>query len=327
VALVIVLIVLALLLTVVGEFGLAMRLEGTTALNFRAAVVCNHLAEAGYHRALTEILPEAIAHHPDEFGLLVFRRNRTEAVHKPDRENIALGAGRFSYRISDEDSRINLNRATPEQLQRLLLELGVPQEARDIIVDSIQDWRDPNDEHRLNGAESDYYEALPVPYKAKNADFDSVEELLLVKGVTPELFWGANGEGGLVDYLTIAGTGQINVNTVSPVILRTLGYAPAEVEVLVKGRPYLDLAALPGNLQGRGRGVALRVVSTTFRVESTGEVPGQGRRTLRAVVQRQGARVPGAAPGRGGTQVAIRPNVRSWQWVEEGMSPERGKAS
>jgi type II secretory pathway component PulK len=304
-----------------------MRLEGTTALNFRAMVVSNHLAEAGYHRALAEILPEAIAHHFDESGLLVFRRSRTEAVQKPERENIALGAGRFSYRISDEDSRVNLNRATPDQLHRLLLEAGVPRETRDVIVDSIQDWRDPNDEHRLNGAESDYYQALPVPYRAKNADFDSVEELLLVQGVTPEIFWGATGTGGLVEYLTVAGTGLINVNTASAPILRILGYAEAEVELLAKGRPYLDVGAIPGNLQGRVRGGSLRVASTTFRVEATGEVPGQGRRTLRVVVQRQGRRVPGAAASRGGTQVGVRGNVRTWQWVEEGVGPERGKAS
>lgn len=310
VALVIVLLVLALLLTVVGEFALAMRVEGTTAQNFRAAVAGAYLAEAGYHRALAEILPEAVAHYLDLTGVLVFRRSRTETPPPPSRRDLPLGPGRFSYTITDEDARLNLNRMTPAQIQLLLTELGVERETRDVIVDSVQDWRDPNDEYRLNGAESEHYLALPAPYKAKNADFDSVEELLLVRGVTPRIFYGTPGHPGLVDYVTVAGTGQINVNTVSDVVLRTLGYAQAEVDLLKQGRPYLDLR-IPPNLGARG--VPFRVQSTTFRVEAWGELPGQGRRTLRAVVQRQGI---GAGRGR-------RPfsPLRSWQWVGDEVPP------
>jgi general secretion pathway protein K len=305
VALVIVLIVLALLLTVAGEFVLAMRLEGSTTLNFRAAVAGAYLAEAGYHRALVEIAPEAIAHHLDEKGDLIFRRSRTEVAPAPDRTEIKLGPGRFSYRITDEESRLSLNRATPEQLHRLLQELGLEKEARDVVVDSIQDWRDPNDEHRLNGAESDYYLGLPVPYKAKNADFDSVEELLQVRGVTPQLFYGTPDHPGLVEYLTTAGNGQINVNTASDVVLKTLGYAQAEVDLIRGSRPYLDLQALPPAM--RRPNVALTSRATTFRIEAWGELPGQGRRTLLALVQR--------LSGRRDTGLPV--TVRSWQWLDE----------
>jgi len=306
VALVIVLLVLSLLLTVVGEFALAMRLEGTTTLNFRASVAGAHLAEAGYHRALVEILPEAIAHYQDESGVLVFRRSRTEAPRTTVRRDIALGPGRFSYTITDEDSRLNLNRATPVQLQLLLTELGVEREGRDIIVDSIQDWRDPNEEHRLNGAESDYYQALPAPYKSKNADFDSVEELLLVRGVTPQIFYGTPDHPGLVDYLTVVGTGQINMNTVSQVVLRALSYAQPQVDAIRQGRPYL-VAQLPSGVPPP-QGLRFTVVSTTFRIEASGEVVGQSRRTLRAIVQRQ-------TVGQRGARAV--PPPHSWRWVDD----------
>lgn len=303
VALILVLLVLAMLLAVVGEFTLAMRLEATTTLNFRAAVTAGQLAEAAYHRAVAELLPQAIAHHQDERGLLVFRRSRIEPVEVPARADLALGAGRFSYRITDEESRIHLNRATPDVLHRLLNELGVERQTRDVIVDSILDWRDSNEEHRLNGAESDdYYLTLPVPYRSKNANFDRVEELLQVRGVTPELFYGAAGSSGLIEHLTVTGSGAINVNTAGPLVLRALGYAQAEADLLAAGRPYLDLTALSTQLR-RGR---QRTRSDAFRIEAWGEVPGQGRRALVAVVQRRA--------GRGGA-VEVRP--LSWLWNPE----------
>jgi len=58
---------------------------------------------------------------------------------------------------------------------------------------SILDWRDPDDLYRMNGAEPDYYQSLKEPYRCKNGNLDSIEELLLVRGVTPELFYGRNG--------------------------------------------------------------------------------------------------------------------------------------
>jgi len=65
------------------------------------------------------------------------------------------------------------------------------------IVDSILDWRDENDLHRINGAENAYYQALSDPYDCKNGDFDAIEELLMVRGITPDIFYG-----GLKDRVT-----------------------------------------------------------------------------------------------------------------------------
>jgi general secretion pathway protein K len=304
IALVIVLLVLSVLLAVVTEFALAMRLEATTTLNFRAAVASSYLAEAGYQRGVAEFLPDAMAHHLDEAGNLIFRHLRTEVVKPPSRQDVALGPGRFSYRITDEESRINLNRATPDQLHRLLIELGIEKDERDVIVDSIQDWRDGDEDHRLNGAESDYYLGLPQPYKSKNADFDSVDELRLVRGITDQIFFGTPERPGLVEYLTVAGSGSININTASDVVLRTLGFAQAEVDLLKQGRPYVDLSTIPGPL--RARVGQMVVKSASFRIESSGEVARQGRRTVRAVAERQA--------GGDGT---LRAGMRSWQWLTD----------
>ena len=67
------------------------------------------------------------------------------------------------------------------------------------IVNSILDWIDSDNEARVGGAESIYYEGLAVPYSCRNAPLESIEELLQIQGVTPILFYGedANRNGTL----------------------------------------------------------------------------------------------------------------------------------
>jgi len=300
VALILVLLLLALLLTIVAEFTRAMRLEAVTATNFRSSLAETWLAEAGYQRALAEILPDALAHELDAGGALVFRRGRLGTPTVPERLDLRIDPGRVSYRITDEGARLNLNRATREVLDRLLQDAGVEKTERDVIVDSIQDWRDPNEEHRLNGAESDYYLGLPVPYRSKNADFDSVDELLQVRGVTRALLYGRPEAPGLAEHLTVFGASGVNVNTASPVVLRALGFAPAEVEALIGRRPYADLTSLPPGLR-RGN---QRTSSDTFRIEAWAGGAAPAGRVLTTVVERQ--------TGTGQVQAV----PRAWRWSE-----------
>jgi general secretion pathway protein K len=300
VALITVLLLLALLLAIVGEFAQAMRLEAVSATNFRAALGETWLAEAAYHRAVAEILPDVLAHELDLGGVLAFRRVRVGTPKVPGRLDVPVDPGRLSYRITDESARLNLNRVTREVLDRLLVELGLDKSVRDAIVDSVQDWRDPNEEHRLNGAESDYYLSLPIPYRSKNADFDSVDELLQVQGVTRELFYGRPNAPGLAEHLTVWNSGAVNVNTASPVVLRALGFAPAEVELLVARRPYVDLSALPPALRRGNQSTR----SEFFRIEAWAGGATPAGRVLTAVVHRR----------TDGGQIEAVP--MAWRWSE-----------
>ena len=314
VALIVVLLLLALLLTIVAEFAQAMRLEAIAATNFRSVLSEAWLAEAGYQRAVAEILPDALSHGLDVGGALAFRRTRLGTPTVPERLDVRVDPGRVSYRLTDESARLNLNRATRDVLDRLLQGVGVEKTDRDVIIDSIQDWRDPNEEHRLNGAESDYYLALPVPYRSKNADFDSVDELLQVRGVTRELLYGRGDTPGLAEYLTVFGPGAINVNTASPIVLRTLGYAEAEVDLIVGRRPWSDPGEIPGALR-RGN---LTTRTDFFRIEAWAGGTAPSGRVLTAVVQRQS----------GTTQLQVVP--LAWRWSDfarpattgEAMAPE-----
>ncbi|MEP0842256.1 MAG: general secretion pathway protein GspK, partial [Phycisphaerae bacterium] len=96
--------------------------------------------------------------------------------------------------INDECAKLNVNTATREQLMRLP-RMTAP------VAAAILDWRDENQQPEPDGVERGHYESLPHPYTIRNGPLRSIRELLLVRGVTPELFYGedANGNGRLDD--------------------------------------------------------------------------------------------------------------------------------
>lgn len=118
--------------------------------------------------------------------------------------------GYLKIRITDENAKINLsvlaNEATDRSVyysitQRFFLNMGLPMDMADTLID----WVDIDDARFPYGAESaDYYMTLPAPYKAKNDEMDSIQEMLMVKLITPEVYYGLGGgnsgrESGLVD--------------------------------------------------------------------------------------------------------------------------------
>ena len=111
-----------------------------------------------------------------------------------DFNNISLEKCLFSVRVIDESSKLNINTITKQQL----LELPYMEED---IADAIIDWRDGDDTPGTAGVEGGYYENLPIGYTIRNGPFKTIRELLLVKGVTEELFYGEDTNfNGLLDY-------------------------------------------------------------------------------------------------------------------------------
>lgn len=284
-ALLAVMLVLALLGVVVAEFAFSMRLEATMVRSYKEEIIGLHLAEAAVEQAIREILTGApLQGFAGEEPLLTFFRSPTEPLSRLPRSDVRLGPGRFAYRITDEESRLNLNAAPPDRVDRLLQSLGLDKETRDTINDSLQDWKDANDAHRLNGAESeDTYLRLPVPYRARNAPLEEVAELLQIKGVTPGLYHGSTGQSGLAEFVTVHGGGQVNINTAPEPVLKALGLSDAEVSEIVQSRQNAPYAAVPPRFTGRGLGA----FSSTYRVEAAGWVgSGDVRVRVLAIVQR-----------------------------------------
>jgi len=289
-ALIAVLLVLAFVAVIGAEFAYSMRLEATAARVYKETLIASHLAEAGLAQATREIVAEfayvGLGNDRDADAdaecPLVFYTTAKLALKRLPHRNVPLGAGQFTYCITDEEARLNLNASPPDRVARLLEALGLERQARDVVVDSLQDWRDPNEEHRLNGAESeDTYLKLAVPYRSKNGNLDSVGELIQIKGVTAKLLYGEEGRPGLAGLVTVKTQGQININTVSREVVRALGLSDAEFTEIEQGRRVAPYST------SRFAGRNLAFTSRTFRIEALGLVEGQVRARLTAVVQKR----------------------------------------
>jgi general secretion pathway protein K len=293
-----VLLVVALLTVVVLELTVAMRLEASAGRSFRDEMVASHLAEAAVQQALREVLSPAPIQAVDETGALAFYRivpGSTLPVRLPSlpRTRVPLGPGEFSYRLTDEQARLNLNTASPERVRRLLQALGLDRQARDVVVDSLQDWKDPDELSRANGAESeDYYLKLPVPYRARNARLQDLAELLQIRGISRELYRGEDQRPGLADLTTVFGRETVNVNTAPAPVLAALGLSDAEIADIVQARTRAPYTVLPRRFAGRGLGVG----SATFRIEAEGWVAGARQTRIVAVVERRTQAPAGAGP-------------------------------
>jgi general secretion pathway protein K len=164
-------------------------------------------------------------------------------------DNFKIGDGTVSLKIVDLERFANINTAPPALLQQALTVMGVDADSISVVSDSIQDWRSPVAAPRVAGAESDYYQSLTPPYNAKNAPMDDISELLLVKGVTPEMYdpktYGGGSSNtpapqhpklgfgvapgqtpdypfGLKDIFTAVSSGKINVNTADVNVLQLI---------------------------------------------------------------------------------------------------------
>jgi len=244
--------IITILTVVVLEFSFAMRTEVNITKNFKEELQLYAIAQGGIQRAIAELI---LKH--DARVQQLRKTLKTEEVAPEKKEWVPDGRpyvlpfdqGECDLRIMSEAGKININTISEMTLRKLIGNLGLDVEKRDTVVDSILDWRDPDDFLRVNGAENDYYQSLKEPYRCKNANLDSIEELLLVKGVTPELFYGRKGakggeEGakasdvGLKDIFSIYAPGeQVDINSASLPVLRAVLGVPSEVaKAILKAR-------------------------------------------------------------------------------------------
>ena len=275
IALLIILWVTTILTVMAFSLSVMTRAESYGTLAFKEEMEKKLLAEAGIERGIAEIVYRSV------------NRNQTVTlegmeVWKPDgtAHTVDTGKGGYVVRIIDESGKISLNGLTDSSgiiLKNLLINQGTASEKADIIVDSILDWKDADDLHRLGGAESDYYLSLAKPYKAADRDFETLEELILVRGITPEILYGSGDTNGIIPFLTIHGkTGQVNINTAPKEVLAALpGMDAARVESIIALRESSDIAALR-NFSGAANPLMAPYVtaesdtSSLFSVEATG---------------------------------------------------------
>jgi general secretion pathway protein K len=223
IALLLVLWVLTILTVIVFSFSYMGRTEALSALSFKEGIEKKFLAEAGIERGIMEI-----SYRNANVGQTTILEGKEVWKTDGTMYRIQTDTGYFAVGITDETGKIDINSLTDSSgiiLKNLLMNSGVQEEDANTIVDSTLDWKDKTGGamHRLHGAGDDYYMSLPNPYKAKHDNFDTVEELLLVKGMTYEILYGDGNKKGLIDFLTVyANTPQINVNAAPKEVLEAI---------------------------------------------------------------------------------------------------------
>lgn len=93
-----------------------------------------------------------------------------------------------SVQVTDESGKVDINLASAGLIKSLFVASGVNDKVSSSIADAVVDWRDQDSLKRVDGAEDRDYSASGLLYEAKDDEFDSIEELSLVLGVTPEIF-------------------------------------------------------------------------------------------------------------------------------------------
>jgi len=257
--------IITILSVVVLEFSFAMRTEVNITRNYHEQLKLYAAAQGSLQRAVAEL----ILKQDPRFQQL---KKNVKPGETPIEYNEWVTDGREypvafegvegAVRVMGEAGKVNINRVSDGMLRKIMTNLGLEMDARDIAVDSILDWRDPDDFVRINGAENEYYQSLKEPYDCKNGDFDSVEELMLVRGVTPELFYGQKAKGregevpkeepiGLKDIFSLYALGeQIDINSASLPVLRVVLSLPVEVcRQIIKAREDKGFENFPDLLQ------------------------------------------------------------------------------
>jgi len=271
--------ILTLLSVIVGEFCHAMRTEVNITRNFKEETQSYYIAMAGVNRAIAELIRNEAMSQKAGYSDTEDEEEEIRWRVNTDIPAIHFGDGQFEVKIGNESGKIDINGADDRLLKMLLNGFDLEDSDKDIIVDSILDWRDKNSLHRLNGAEDDYYHSLPEPYECKDDDFDSVEELLLVRGVTAEMFYG-----GLRDMVTAYhfDINKISINNASSTILRSLPQITDDlVRDIIEYRIKEDFKSLTELLPIVGPDVYKAIVpyitlktSPYFTIKSVGTVEG-----------------------------------------------------
>jgi DNA uptake protein ComE-like DNA-binding protein len=187
---------------VVGVLHTA-RMDLLTGKNFGDKIQARYLALAGIEKAEALLYQNALDrshsgqnhtgqyyNDPQDFRDIAFGRG-TYSVLRRGRDD---EGGGVVYGVSDEESRLNVNVASAEELTKIQ---GLDSDAATAILG----WRGQGS----TVAETDYYMSLNPPYQPRGGPFETVRELLMVRGVTPDLLLGRDiHQDGLLDDLADA---------------------------------------------------------------------------------------------------------------------------
>ncbi|MBI5557596.1 MAG: general secretion pathway protein GspK [Deltaproteobacteria bacterium] len=228
-ALVVVIVIMLMISFLAAQLILSVRTELRVALNDKAHAAGVCLAQGGVNLGLFRLLDKPVEYINEDYEIFI-------EGHEYD---AFLETGHLSYYVVNESGKLDLNKANMPLLKLFLEYMQTGAEEREVITDSLQDWIDTDDLHRLNGAELDTYQDLEDPYIPRNGEIMDPAEFFLVNG-TEHLagLFKAN------EVFTVHNsTGMINFNSLTPLMLDFLTEGDEE-----KKKAYREAKDLYGNL-------------------------------------------------------------------------------
>ncbi len=309
-ALIVAIWIIGLLSLLIGSFAFQAHLEARITSYYRKRLQAETLAKAGVERARVLLVDSLAARRrlgsdptAEEQEKPFWEAARQLARGMPLRNLVdPLGPGKIHLTILPEQARFNINRLHETDWARILEMCQVPERLWDGLIDAFMDWIDPDNEVRLDGAEADYYIDLDPPYRPRNGDIESIAELLLIKGFTPEIVYGgmpaeAHPDDpvmtGLADLFTTVGDGKINVNAAARRVLMALpGIDEQTAQDIIYEREgafleewqredagFRDVANFEQRFPGLAADLKERIVTAVqlHRIESVGAVDGVER--------------------------------------------------
>jgi len=168
--------------------------------------------------------------NPDLFQKIFFGENGSAEVSYYH-DDQGLDEPVVFYGLEDEGGKLNINFATIDELERIfMLTAGVAFETARDLARAVVDWRTDAEQKITGFYGDDYYSGLNFPYEPKRRPYEQLEEILLVKGMNPDIF------NLTKDFLTVFGSGRVNINTAPRPVLLALGISPDVVEIFIHGR-------------------------------------------------------------------------------------------
>jgi general secretion pathway protein K len=244
-ALVVVLWVIALLAVLISGFAFDMHMESRIVSHLRKKVKAEYLARAGIERAKMLLMRcQQIKGGKEDTDEIKAESWYADAKRLKQGQAImgltdALGEGTVTIDITPEPALRNINSLKDEDWERIFKVGGVPEDLWSELIDSVNDWRDADDQPNLDGAETDdYYAKLDPPYKARGrkgtaTNLDTVDELLLVKGWSRAILYGGPMVEGDTNGIVLSDIAhmltampevgaQVNINAANRDVLLTL---------------------------------------------------------------------------------------------------------
>jgi general secretion pathway protein K len=143
--------------------------------------------------------------------------------------------------VVDEESKLNLNKTDIVTLTNLLMNvLSLRDEDAAKLAQALLDWRQYGESEITGYFSGDYYSNLQFPYPKKSADYETLDEMLLVKGMNKQIY------DKLIHFVTIYGDGPVNINTASREVLIALGLPDELVDKILavrRGKDSIDATA------------------------------------------------------------------------------------